>query len=352
MNSRNKKVCIICSLDRFANTVRPKKIKEFLEKNGYIVELINTYSNKVNSRSSIMIRKIRRFFIPRLLRNYIFILEMKRRAIVLQKEITKRQPDVLICESEMDSYVLTKPMSCLKIFDCSTPWVDELFYSGDLSNFAYKLLRRLELEIYRKSSYVAFHWDNYTNYVKKYIYKGKNLFILNWGCSPKEVKAKFKKTPRIVYLGKLDGYWINLELLSRLSKIYEIDVYGAPEPPRELGLNYKGYVPITETDVLAEYQFGLVTLSNDRLRAHGFSAKHLEYMSYGLPVLTPEWRKDPRLEKYSILYNEKNFLQKIEEYSSKDKWQKLSNMCFDKTKDWDWEKVLKPLVEIIERRLQ
>ena len=350
MNPRKKRVCIICSLDRFANGLRSKKIKEFLEKNGYIVELINTYPNKIKSRSSVMIRKIRRFFIPRFLRNYIFILDIKRRAIALQKEITKRQPDVLICESEMDSYVLTKPMSCLKIFDCSTPWVDELFYSGDLSNFAYKLLRRLELEIYKKSSYVAFHWDNYTNYVKKYIYKGKNLFILNWGCNPKKVKARFKKTPRIVYLGKLDGYWINIELLSRLSKIYEIDVYGAPEPPRELGLNYKGYVPITETNVLAEYQFGLVTLSNDRLRAHGFSAKHLEYMSYGLPVLTPEWRKDPRLEKYSILYNEKNFLQKIEEYSSKDKWQKISNMCFNKAKDWDWEKVLKPLAEIIEKR--
>lgn len=350
MNPRKKKVCIICSLDRFANAVRPKKIKEFLEKNGYIVELINTYPNKVNSRPSVMTGKIRRFFIPRFLRNYLFILDIKRRAIVLQKEITKRQPDVLICESEMDSYVLTKPMSCLKILDSPSPWVDELFYSGDLSNFAHKMLRRLELEIYRKSSYIAFHWDNYTNYVKKYIYKGKNFFILNWGCSPKEVKAKFKKTPRIVYLGKLDGYWNNIELLSRLSKICEIDVYGAPEPARELGLNYKGYAPTT--DVLAEYQFGLVTLSNDRLRVHSFSSKQLEYMSYGLPVLTPEWRQDPRLEKYSILYNEKNFLQKIEEYSSEDKWQKISNMCFDKTKDWDWEKVLKPLAKIIEKRFQ
>jgi hypothetical protein len=350
MNPRKKRVCIICSLDRFANSVRPKKIKEFLEKNRYIVELINTYPNKVKSSSTIMIGKIRRFFIPRFLRNYLFVLDIKHRAIVLQKEIAKRQPDVLICESEMDSYVLTKPMSCLKIFDCSSPWVDELFYSGDLSNFAYKMLRRLELETYRKSDYVAFHWDNYTNYVKKYIYKGKNFFILNWGCSPREIKAKFKKPPRIVYLGKLDGYWNNIKLLSRLAKICEIDVYGAPEPPKELGLNYKGYAPTT--DVLAEYQFGLVTLSNDRLRAHSFSSKQLEYMSYGLPVLTPEWRKDPRLEKYSILYNEKNFLQKIEEYSSKEKWQKISNMCFDKTKEWDWEKVLKPLAEIIESRFQ
>ena len=55
MNPRNKKVCIICTLDRFANTVRPKKIKEFLEKNGYIVELINTYPNKVKSKSPIPI---------------------------------------------------------------------------------------------------------------------------------------------------------------------------------------------------------------------------------------------------------------------------------------------------------
>ncbi len=234
MNPRNKKVCIICGLDRFANAVRPKKVKEFLEKNGYNVELINTYRNKVKPRAPVMMRKIRRFFIPRFLRNYMLILEIKHRARILQKEITKRQPDVLICESEIDSYVLTKPMPCLKILDSSSPWVDELFYSGDFLPFAYKMLRKLELEIYQKSDYVAFQWDNYTNYVKKYIYNGKNIFILNYGCSPREVRAKFKKTPRIVYLGKLDGYWNNIELLSYLSKIYEIDVYGAPEPPKEL----------------------------------------------------------------------------------------------------------------------
>ena len=347
MNTYNKKVCIICGLDRFANAVRPKKIKEFLKKNGYNVELINTYPTRAKPKSLNLIERILRFFTPRFLRNYLFVLEIKHRAILLQKEIEKRQPDVLICESEIDSYVLTKPISCLKILDSASPWVDELLYSGDFLYFAYKMLRRLELEIYRKSDYVAFHWENYTNYVKKYIYKGKNFFILNWGCSPRKIKAKFKKPPRIAYLGKLDGYWNNIKLLSYLSKIYEIDVYGAPEPPKELGLNYKGYAPTT--DILAEYQFGLVTLSKDRLRVHSFSSKQLDYMSYGLPVLTPEWRKDPILEKYSILYNENNFLQKIKEYSSREKWEKMSNMCLDKAKEWDWEKVLKPLIEIIER---
>ena len=101
-------------------------------------------------------------------------------------------------------------------------------------------------------------------------------------------------------MGYLKGYWNNIPLLARLSQKYEIDVYGGPKPPKKYGLNYRGYTP--NTDILAEYQFGLITITDDPLRRSSFSSKHLEYMNYGLPVLTPDWRKDPNLDDFSIYY--------------------------------------------------
>jgi hypothetical protein len=46
--------------------------------------------------------------------------------------------------------------------------------------------------------------------------------------------------------------------------------------------------------VLLSYQAGLITCTRDELRRDGFSAKHLQYLAHGLPVLAPEWRRHPR----------------------------------------------------------
>jgi hypothetical protein len=55
------------------------------------------------------------------------------------------------------------------------------------------------------------------------------IIILNQGTEQNLIKASYNKKPEAIYFGKLDGYWINLPLLSKLSKIYPIDVYGSPE---------------------------------------------------------------------------------------------------------------------------
>jgi hypothetical protein len=240
---------------------------------------------------------------------------------------------------------MTKDFSSLKILDSPSPWVDEAFYGGKLTRNAYLQLRSMELEEYVKSDYVAFHWENYTRYVQQHIYNGKNIFILNWGCTPKEKRAHYQNPPRIVFLGLLKGYWVNLPLLTRLSKKYPIDVYGGPPPPKKLGLRYKGYAP--STDVLSDYQFGLVTISDDPLRRQSFSSKHLEYMNYGLPVLTPQWRSDPKLRHISIYYDENNFLEKVHEFSKRDKWQQMSDSCYNQAQEWRWSRNLRPLLAIL-----
>lgn len=125
-------------------------------------------------------------------------------------------------------------------------------------------------------------------------------------------------------------------------------MYGAPAPPKKYGINYKGYA---HPDVLSKYQFGLVTITKDRLRRWGFSAKHLEYLSYGLPVLVADWRKNLHLLKGSIPYNEKDFLGKIKKYSDKKEWQKMSDLAYKQSKKYSWDGVLEPLGKILNRHL-
>jgi hypothetical protein len=70
-------------------------------------------------------------------------------------------------------------------------------------------------------------------------------------------------------------------------------------------------------------------------------------MNYGLPVLTPQWRTTPTLNPVSIYYNEDNFVEKLQEFSRKDKWQQISDICYRQAQEWRWSENLKPLLKII-----
>lgn len=347
MQKAKMRIGIICSLDKFINGVRATETKRFLEKRKHNVKLINTYP--VHKTSPKLLNLIGRVWgkIPFILKQYILPLQFKLRSNILQKIIKREKFDVVICENAIDSYVLTKKLNCLKIYNCPTPWADELYYSRKLSKYIYKKIKKMEIKIYKKTDYVSFR-EPYKRYVQKYMYKGKNIFVMNGGChlKPKEKRAKFAYPLKIIYLGNLEDYWVNLPLLSKLTKLYKyIDVYGAPAPPKKYGLNYRGYA---SPNVLSKYQFGLITITKDRLRCWGFSAKHPEYLSYGLPVLVPDWRKNLHLFKGSIPYNEKKFLKKIKKYSNKEEWRKMSNLAYNQAKDYDWANALKPLGVIID----
>jgi hypothetical protein len=171
---------------------------------------------------------------------------------------------------------------------------------------------------------------------------------MNKGTEETASKAEYTMNPKIVYLGKLDGYWINLPLLSKLSKIYPIDVYGSPAPDPKYELNYKGYAT---SDILSQYQFGLITITDDKLRREGFSAKHLDYLSYGLPVLIPEWRANAKNLKGTVLFNEDNFLSCIRYYAQKEQWDILHTEALQQAKELRWENTLKALDNILEPQL-
>lgn len=364
-----KKIAIICFLDGFANSVRPKEIKKFLEKRGHHVELINTtklYSLEKQSlpyrikATLFIIGVISRFFGLMALLNElhanpfskrfkatILIQQMKLRGRYLSRYLNATGFNVILCESSFDAYVVTLPFNGITMYDSPSPWGYELFYSNKFSDSGFEKFRMFEKYIYRKADYLNFHWKTYADFVKKNFYNGSNFITMNYGINAKQKKhhARFAMPLKIVFLGYLEGHWVNLPLLSKLSKIYPIDVYGGPKPDDKWGLAYKGYAP--SLDILADYQLGLVTITDDNLRKSSFSSKHLDYLSYGLPVLSPQWRTDDLLDDVTISYTEKTFLQKIKAYEKKHRWNKMHKKSIKKTHAFSWEKTLAPLLKIV-----
>lgn len=343
------KVAIVCYLDGVANSVRAKELETFLLKHGHQVKLINTYQRyfgtKLERRWFYSVAKAKSFimgcnYFPR-------FVEIKLKARSLKREICKGKYDIVICELFHDAYVLTKRLNSLKIWDCPTPWTAELRFERNVPVKEIEIIEKMENKLLKSVDYICFHWETYADFIKWSGYKARNLFILNWGCQPNKIRAVFKYPPRIIYLGNLAGGWIDKTLLKHLVQISgNIDVYGIPKPEDAESLNYKGYA---NPEILRNYQFGLITVDkNNELHCNGFSAKHLEYISYGLPVLVPEWRNIPGLKATSIPYNVDNFLSQVAKYSVKEEWQRMSDKAYEEAQKLDWNITLQPLAKIIE----
>ncbi len=363
---RALRIAILAYLDRSANSIRPAKIKQEFKKRGHTVVLVD--STKLNKRShgfdtaSAIDHTKRSWRFPCLVLSAIGLFnELSRYKIcswfspietyftarVLEAKLREGRYDIIIAESEMLGYVFTRKLPGTLLLDAAAPAAEEMLYSGMIPRFIYNRVVAMRLRTFAASTYVNYHWYRYTDYVRKHIYKGKNLIQVDYGCDLHATRAQYSKVPRVVFLGNLGGYWNNFPLLANLSKQYPFDVYGHPAPHPKYGLHYKGYAP--STDIVSQYQFGLITITKDELRKSSFSSKHLEYLSYGLPVLTPDWRKDRKLAPVSIPYNEKTFRKQIERYSNQARWQALADKSYETAKQWSWDRVLQPMVELLEK---
>jgi hypothetical protein len=362
---RSKRVAILCALDEYANGLKPVEIERFLRERGHQVTLVNTYSlSRASSERGSLRNKLPRLGARRLalyaveaasalftrrwkrgrraLSYHVLMAEHRLRRSVLAASLPLDDFDLIICETPHDAGVLTVATSARTLYDCPTPWADELFFEGRLTERQHARLRRHEARLLEQADHLAFWWPSYARYaVEHYGISGRNLMELNYGCRPAARRARFGSPVRVAYIGSLSSRFIDLPLLARLAKRYpHIDVYGAPPPDPDLGLNYLGYASPT---VLERYQAGLVTCTKDELRRDGFSAKHLQYLAYGLPVLAPAWRRHLDLLRGTVPYDEDTFRSAIEALSAEREWQRLSDEAYAQAQRLAWDETLRPL---------
>jgi glycosyltransferase involved in cell wall biosynthesis len=366
--SRAGGVLVIAQLDGFANQVRPLAIERFLRARGHDVRVVDTYSlarasaRRGSLRSRLpgwgaqrialygveAARALVRRWEParRRLSYHLVVAELGLRQRILRRALPLDDFDLVISETPHDAEVLLSPTTARTLYDCPTPWADELLYEGRLTQRQHARLRRREADLFERVDYLAFHWESYARYaLARYGFSGNNLITLNWGCTPSSRRARFANPPRGVYLGKLSGHFPNLPLLSQLTRINaNIDVYGAPPPDPRLGLNYRGYA---SPEVLEGYQFGVITSTSDELRREGFSAKHLEYFAHGLPVLVPAWRRNLDILRGSVPYEEHTFAERVAELADEDTWHRLSDEAYAQAERLSWDRTLAPLEKLL-----
>lgn len=359
----------MAQLDGYANGVKPAAIEQFLRDRGHDVEVVSTYYlGRASTRSGSPATKLPRPGLRRLgiyaaealsrlftrgwkfgrrhLSYYTFLADYRLRRSLLSAKLPLDEFDLIICEHPQDAGLLTVRTSAHTFYDCPNPYADELWYEGKLTDRQREKFRRLEKELYESVDGLSFSWESYARYaVKHYGISGRNLKQLNWGCIPAAERVEFRNPPRVVYIGSLSSRYINIPLLSRLTKLYpHIDVYGGPPPDQTLGLNYLGWAPPT---ILGNYQLGLITCSKDEIRRDGFSAKHLDYISYGLPVLVPSWRRHMDLLHGSVPYDEDTFVSVIERLSDEAEWRPVSDEAYAQAQRLTWDQTLRPLETLL-----
>jgi hypothetical protein len=361
----SRRVVVLGQLDGFANGVRPVEVARFLRSRGHDVRLMDTYrlsrasaaagtlgARLPRARPAAMalyavevagavlhrLRGWRRLSYPLLLADA----GLRRR--ILRATLELAEVDLLVAETPHDAAVLAGA-GVPTLYDCPTPWADELWYEGRLTRRQHARLRRWETDLFEAVDHLAFHWESYGRYAREhYRISGANLVTLNWGCTPTE-RARPAQPARVVYLGSLSSRFIDLPLLARLSRAYpHLDVYGGPPPDAALGLRYRGHA---DPAVLRDYQFGLVTCTDDPLRRDGFSAKHLHYLAAGLPVLVPSWRRSTRDLAGSLPYDEDSFLAVLARHASAATWQRASDAAYDQALELTWDRTLAPLESLL-----
>lgn len=365
-----KRVLIVCERDGFANEQKPSAIERFLRERGHDVRLVDTYSlSRASARRGSLANKLPRLrprhlglygveaasalltrrwnFARRRLSYYVLVAAYRLRQTILSSSLPLDDFDLVICLHPDDAGVVTVPTSARAFYDCMTPWADELYFEEMLTESQHAKLRRLEADLFEGVDFLSFSWETYADYaMEHYGISGRNFLQLNWGCTPSARRAQFETPPRIAFLSSLGSRFINVPLLSRLAKLYpHIDVYGGPPPDPALGLNYLGYASPT---VLQRYQLGLITCSQDELRRNGFSAKNLEYIAYGLPVLVPAWRRHMELIRGTVPYDEDTFLAVIERLSDEAEWRRMSDEAYSQAQRLAWDETLRPLESLLE----
>jgi hypothetical protein len=375
VNQGAKRVLIVCMLDQYSNGVRPVEIERFLRKRGYDAHLANTFylsrasSNKGSLTSKLPrpgFRRVALYAIEaasllftrrwelgrRHLSYYLLRADCRVRRSLLASLLPLDDFDLVICETPHDAELLTVRTVAQTLYDCPTPWADEIYFEGRLTERQHAKLRQWEVALLESVDFLTFWWESYARYaVERYGISGRNLITLNHGCTPQPRRAEFDNPPRVVYLGslggKLGGKSLDLPLLSRLSKLYpHIDVYGGPPPDPALGLNYLGYATPA---VLQQYQLGLITSTEDELRLYGFSAKHPQYLAYGLPVLVPAARRHLDLLRGSVPYEEQTFLAVVDALSKEDEWRRMSDEAYAQAQRLAWDETLRPLEALLSR---
>jgi hypothetical protein len=340
---------------RSATGVRGRAIRRFLESAGYAVDVlappkgiaVSFARQRYSLTSRLKRRLLRRKSLPHFW-DYV--------ADHLQPLLRGTQYGAIIGRGQAAAYVLTRSSATagLRVLDLANVEFLEEYYGARPNLADVEETYEREMVLFSTVDVVCSPHEILTNYLKTSLAGLKEkLITVRLGTDPPNASAQYAFPPRIVYAGSY-GSIQDPYLLATLAQAspFVIDCYGNRDPNAAFlpgRLSYQGYQ--RDLRFLANYQFGLITVSRDILRQHSPSTKFADYFAHGLPVLFPEWMKEGyTYPDCAIPYSERSFVEKLREVTTRGAWERMSRTARTVGETLRWDLVLKPLSEILGRQ--
>ncbi|MBI3650461.1 MAG: hypothetical protein HY231_05370 [Acidobacteria bacterium] len=336
-----------------ATGVRGRAMQSYLENSGHHVEVLAPDAaalerferQRYGLAARLKRRLLRRQTLPH---HWDFLADQ------LEPQIRRGHFDAVIGRGQDMAYVLTRSFDCLKILDMANILFLEAYYVWGPNLTEVEETFAKEMSIFNSVDYIFCHHELLTQFfIRQFDTDGKfsaKAITARMGCERSSLQAQYSPRPRMVYAGSY--YYIqDPYLLASLAKIspYPIDCFGPANPNRlflPTLLNYKGYAQ--GLDFLADYQFGLITVSRDLLRQHSPSTKFAYYFACGLPVLFPEWMKEGyTYPDCAMAYNEENFIEQVYAAAAPATWHRMNEAARETAHQLSWEKVLQPVGDLL-----
>ncbi|HJT78810.1 MAG TPA: hypothetical protein VJ739_16515 [Gemmataceae bacterium] len=338
-----------------ATGVRGRAIKDYLAGQGHRVEFVSPAKGaaaRYNRRRFSFGARLRRRLSGRKTLPHLW----DYLADELEPQIRRGGFDAVIARGQDLAHVLTRPLDCLKILDMANILYLEAYYAWGANKLEVEETYEKEVRVWQGVDFILSPHQVLTDYFLEHLAKVGDLSAktrtVRLGCEPPARVARYAEPPRLVYAGSY--YYIqDPYLLAQLARVspYPIDCYGPEDPNRSFlpaALSYRGYE--AGTGFLADYQFGLITVSRDALRQHSPSTKFPYYFAHGLPVLFPEWMKEGyEYEGCAVPYNEADFVSVLQSLAGEGVWRRMSKAAQAVASRLSWQQTLQPLGDLLKQ---
>ena len=167
-----KRVLIVGELDGYANGQKPVEIEQYLRRRGHDVQLANAFylgrashaKGSIGSKLpapaprklALYLAQLARRLVTRRWRwarrwlSYPLIrADLRLRRKILAKDLPLDDFDMIIGEHPADSELVFEPTTPRKLYDCMTPWADELYFEGMLTERQHRRLQAREARVMR-----------------------------------------------------------------------------------------------------------------------------------------------------------------------------------------------------------
>ncbi len=273
----------------------------------------------------------------------------------LEPRLRRDRYDAVIARSQEVACVLPRKVAPVAIYDMANIGFLEEYYTWGPNFDEVEATWALECRVLQSVDYILSPHRLLTEYFLAQVDRTGTLapktITVRLGTTPAARFATYEQPPKIVYAGSyycIQDPWLLAEL-TRDSR-FEIHCYGGRDPNRPFlpaRLAYHGFAP--RVDFLADFQFGLITVSRDRLRQHSPASKFPYYLAHGLPVLFPEWMQEGYdYPQCAIPYNERTFSSQVASAADRARWQEMSEAARCLGRQLHWDIVLRPLADLLQ----